>query len=88
MTGTVAGDAALSADIVSGTVGSLERVVPVALLVIFLIVALYLRALVAPFYLVLTSLLGVAASLGLTVWVLQVLLRGARRLSTSCSQSG
>ena len=70
----VAGDTALSADIVSGTINSLERVVPLALLVIFLIVALYLRALVASLYLVLTSLLGVAASLGITVWVLQVLL--------------
>ena len=73
-TATVAGDTALSADIVDGTVNSLERVVPVALFVIFVVVSLYLRALVAPLYLVLTSLLGVLASLGLTVWVLQVLL--------------
>jgi RND superfamily putative drug exporter len=71
-TGAVAGDTALSADIVNGTVTSLERVVPLALLLIFLVVALYLRALVAPFFLVLTSLLGVVASLGITVWVLQV----------------
>jgi RND superfamily putative drug exporter len=70
----VAGDTALSADIVNGTVSSLERVVPVVLLAVFVIIALYLRALVAPLYLVLTSLLGVAASLGLTVWVMQVLL--------------
>ena len=74
VTATVAGDTALSADIVNGTVDSLERVIPVVLLAIFLIVSLYLRALVAPLYLVLTSLLGVAASLGLTVWVLQVAL--------------
>jgi putative drug exporter of the RND superfamily len=71
---TVAGDTALSADIVDGTINSLERVVPVVLLLVFLIIAVYLRALVAPLYLVLTSLLGVAASLGVTVWVLQVLL--------------
>ncbi|HEY1524188.1 MAG TPA: MMPL family transporter [Solirubrobacteraceae bacterium] len=70
----VAGDTALSADIVGGTIDSLERVIPVVLLAIFVIIALYLRALVAPLYLVLTSLLGVAASLGLTVWVLQVAL--------------
>jgi putative drug exporter of the RND superfamily len=74
VTATVAGDTALSADIVDGTVSSLERVIPVVLLAIFLIIALYLRALVAPLYLVLTSLLGVVASLGLTVWVLQVAL--------------
>jgi putative drug exporter of the RND superfamily len=74
VTASVAGDTALSADIVGGTVDSLERVIPVVLLAIFVIIALYLRALVASLYLVLTSLLGVAASLGLTVWVLQVAL--------------
>ncbi|MFL5822378.1 MAG: MMPL family transporter [Solirubrobacteraceae bacterium] len=68
---TVAGDTALSADIVDGTFTSLERVIPIVLLALFLIVALFLRALVAPAYLVLTSLLGVAASLGITVYVLQ-----------------
>lgn len=73
-TATVAGDTALSADIVNGTVDSLERVIPVVLLAIFVVIALYLRALVAPLYLILTSLLGVVASLGLTVWVVQELL--------------
>jgi RND superfamily putative drug exporter len=71
---TVAGDTALSADIVNGTIDSLKRVIPAVLLAVFLVVALFLRALVAPLYLVLTSLLGVVASLGLTVYVLQVLL--------------
>lgn len=70
----VAGDTALSADIVQGTVDSLGRVVPAVLAAVFLVVALFLRALVAPLYLVLTSLLGVVASLGLTVYVLQVFL--------------
>ncbi|HZU61040.1 MAG TPA: MMPL family transporter, partial [Solirubrobacteraceae bacterium] len=74
VTATVAGDTALSADVVRGTIDSLRRVIPAVLLAVFLVVALFLRALVAPFYLVLTSLLGVAASLGLTVWVLQVAL--------------
>jgi RND superfamily putative drug exporter len=74
VTATVAGDTALSADIVNGTVDSLKRVIPAVLLAVFLVVALFLRALVAPFYLVLTSLLGVVASLGLTVYVLQDLL--------------
>lgn len=69
--GAVAGDTALSADIVNGTVTSLKRVIPAVLLAVFLVVALFLRALVAPVYLVLTSLLAVAASLGLTVYVLQ-----------------
>lgn len=70
----VGGDSAISADIVDGTVTSLERVVPTVLLVVFVVIALYLRALVAPLYLVATSLLGVGASLGLTAWVLQDLL--------------
>ena len=70
-TALVGGDTAISADIVGGTISSLERVIPIALVAVFLVVALYLRALIAPIYLVLTSLLGVAASLGLTTWVLQ-----------------
>jgi RND superfamily putative drug exporter len=49
----------------------LERVIPIALAAVFLVMAIYLRALVAPVLMALTSLLGVAASLGLTVWVLQ-----------------
>ena len=67
----VGGDTAISADIVNGTISSLERVIPIALAAIFLVVALYLRALVAPVYLLVTSVLGVGASLGLTAWVLQ-----------------
>jgi putative drug exporter of the RND superfamily len=73
-TALVGGDTAISADIVGGTISSLERVIPIALAAIFLVIALYLRALVAPLYLLLTSLLGVGASLGLTAWVLQDLL--------------
>ncbi len=71
VTALVGGDTSISADIVGGTITSLERVIPIALAAVFLVIALYLRALVAPLYLVLTSLLGVAASLGLTTWVLQ-----------------
>lgn len=70
-TALVGGDTAISADIVNGTINSLERVIPIALAAIFLVIALYLRAIVAPLYLLLTSLLGVGASLGLTAWVLQ-----------------
>jgi putative drug exporter of the RND superfamily len=69
----VAGDTALSADLVDDTLGDLARVAPTMLLAVFVIVAIYLRALVAPVYLVLTSLLAVFASLGLTVYVLQML---------------
>jgi RND superfamily putative drug exporter len=70
----VGGDTAVSADIVSGTVTSLERVIPAVLGLVFLVVALYLRALVASAYLLLTSVLAVLAAFGLTVYVLQTLL--------------
>lgn len=72
--GAVTGDTAISADIVSGTITSLARMVPATLVAIFIVVAIFLRALLAPAYLVITSLLAVAAALGLAVYVLQQLL--------------
>ena len=76
----IAGDTALSADTVDDTLHDLGRVAPAALAAIFVVMALFLRALVAPAYLVLTSVLAALASLGLTVYVLQMLL-GAGQLS-------
>ena len=70
----IAGDTALSADTVDDTVQDLGRVTPAALAAIFVVIALFLRALVAPAYLVLTSALAALASLGLTVYVIQLLL--------------
>jgi len=70
----IAGDTALSADTVDDTVQDLGRVTPAALVAIFVVIALFLRALVAPAYLVLTSALAALASLGLTVYVIQLLL--------------
>ncbi|HZU40016.1 MAG TPA: MMPL family transporter [Solirubrobacteraceae bacterium] len=69
--GLVAGDTALSSDIVDATLSDLERVVPTILVAIFVVIALFLRALVAPAYLVLTSVLAAAAALGLTTYVMQ-----------------
>ncbi|MGH2857270.1 MAG: MMPL family transporter [Solirubrobacteraceae bacterium] len=69
--GLIAGDTALSADIVDATIGDLERVVPVMLGAIFIVIAIFLRALVAPIYLVLTSVLAAAAALGLTAYAMQ-----------------
>jgi putative drug exporter of the RND superfamily len=76
----IAGDTALSADTVDDTLHDLGRVAPAALVAIFVVMALFLRALVAPAYLVLTSVLAALASLGLTVYVLQMLL-GAGQLT-------
>lgn len=73
---SLAGDTALSAETVRKSEQDLARVMPAAVLVVFLILAVFLRALVAPVYLVLTSLLALAASLGLTVYVFQFLLDG------------
>ena len=72
--GSIAGDTAISAETVEKSQSDLARVVPAATLVVFIILAAFLRALVAPIYLVLTSLLALAASLGLTVYVFQDLL--------------
>lgn len=72
--GQVAGDTALSADIVHSTLTSLARVIPTMLVAIFVVIAIFLRALVAPLYLVLTSVLATAAALGLTTYVAQDLL--------------
>lgn len=72
--GVVGGDSALSAEIVDSTLSDLGRVAPVMLMAIFLILALYLRALVAPAYLVVTSVLAVLSALGVTVYAMQELL--------------
>ena len=67
----VAGDTALSADTVDATISDLGRVTPAVLGLIFLVMALFLGAVVAPAFLVLTGLLAALASLGLTVYVMQ-----------------
>jgi putative drug exporter of the RND superfamily len=68
-----AGDTALVAETIDRTIEDLRRIGPAATLTVFLILAAFLRALVAPLYLVAASALAVAAALGLTVWVLQEL---------------
>jgi len=70
----LAGDTPLAADTVSETQDDLKRILPLAALAVFLVLAIFLRALVAPLYLVAASLLALGASLGLTVLVFQELL--------------
>ncbi len=67
----VAGDTALSAESVTKTAGDLKRVAPAAILVVLLVLAIFLRALVAPLYLVASSVLALTASLGLTAYLFQ-----------------
>ena len=68
---TVAGDTAIAAEVVNGTSGDLGRIGPLVAVLIVAIMAVFLRALVAPLYMLLASALGLAAALGLTVYVFQ-----------------
>ncbi|HEX7298424.1 MAG TPA: MMPL family transporter [Solirubrobacteraceae bacterium] len=77
LTGTRAlygGETALADDTVSGVLDDLARVAVVVVLVNLVLLALFMRALVAPLYLVAASVLGLLASLGLTTLVFQKLL--------------
>ena len=69
-----AGDTALSEGVVGETTDDLLRITLAALSVNLLMLVLFLRALIAPLYLLASSVLAVCASLGLTVLVFQDLL--------------
>ncbi|MGI8721984.1 MAG: MMPL family transporter, partial [Geodermatophilaceae bacterium] len=69
-----AGDTAISAEIVDGTQDDLGRISIAALAVNLLLLILFLRALVAPLYLLACSVLALAASLGLTTFFFQTVL--------------
>lgn len=70
----VGGDTALTADTASAIHEDLIRVAPIVLAVIFAMVALMLRALVAPLYLLAAGVLSVAAAIGLTAYFFQGML--------------
>jgi RND superfamily putative drug exporter len=65
------GETALGDDTVSRVLDDLARVAAVVVLVNVVLLALFMRALVAPLYLVAASVLGLLASLGLTTFVFQ-----------------
>jgi RND superfamily putative drug exporter len=69
-----AGDTALVAETAADTLDDLTRVAPAALLVIHQILVAFLRALVAPLYLLASSTLAVLASLGITTYFFQDIL--------------
>ena len=71
---SVAGDTALADDTISEMRSDLVRVAIAVLVVNLVLLALFLRALVAPVLLVLASVLSVAAAMGITVWVFQTFL--------------
>ncbi len=68
---SLAGDSALATATVNATSGELLRVGIVAALVNLVLLAVFLRALVAPLYLLAASALSVAASLGLATYLFQ-----------------
>ena len=70
-TATIGGDTAISEETVTKSGEDLNRIAPAVLLTAFLLLALLLRALIAPLYLLAASVLGLAASLGLTVIIVQ-----------------
>ena len=70
----LSGETALGGDTVDAVVGDLWRIALAALLLNLLFLVLFMRALVAPLYLLAASVLGYAAGLGLTVLVFQGLL--------------
>lgn len=70
----IGGDTALSEELVSGTVSDLARVAPAAMLAVLLVLMVFLRALVAPLYLLASSALAVGAGLGLATYFFQDLL--------------
>jgi putative drug exporter of the RND superfamily len=69
----VAGDSSSLYDVRSASQGDLLRLVPVAVLVIGLLLALLLRSAIAPLYLVVSVALSYLASLGVSVIVFQML---------------
>ncbi len=69
-----AGDTAIAAEIVAATQDDLGRISFAALAVNLLLLILFLRALVAPLYLLACSVLALAASLGLTTFFFQTVL--------------
>jgi RND superfamily putative drug exporter len=70
----IAGDTALAGNIVEDTTDDLLRIALAALIANLLMLVLFLRAFVAPLYLLASSLLALAATLGATVYVFQDLL--------------
>ncbi len=66
-----AGDTALAAGIITETRADLGRIALAALVVNLLLLVIFLRALVAPLYLLASSVLALTGALGLTTWLFQ-----------------
>ncbi len=68
------GDSALARDTVDMTVSDLQRIALAALLVNLVILVVFLRSLVAPLFLLVSSIVALGATIGLTTYLFQGLL--------------
>jgi RND superfamily putative drug exporter len=66
---SLGGDTALAEGLVASTEADLYRIAIAGIVVNLLLLVLFLRALVAPLFLLASSVLALTASLGLTVWL-------------------
>ncbi len=67
----IGGETAAVAEAVTATTASLGQLALLMLAITFVLLALFLRALLAPLYLLAASVLALLATLGVTVWIFQ-----------------
>ncbi|MGE5291299.1 MAG: MMPL family transporter [Micromonosporaceae bacterium] len=70
----VGGETAVTAETIDSTLANLGRIALAILLVTLVLLAVFLRALLAPVYLLAASVLALLAALGVTVWIFQGIL--------------
>lgn len=70
----VGGESALTAESIDATTADMKRIAVAVLVVTLLLLAIFLRAALAPVYLLAASVLALLAALGVTVWIFQGLL--------------
>jgi len=70
----VGGETALTAEAIDATTADMGRIALAVLLVTLVLLALFLRALLAPVYLLAASVLALLAALGVTIWIFQQVL--------------
>ncbi len=68
----VGGETAVIGEAITSTVATLGQIALVILLVTLVLLGIFLRAVLAPFYLLAASVLALLATLGVTVWIFQV----------------
>ena len=68
----VGGETAVIGEAITSTFATLGQIALVILLVTLVLLGIFLRAVLAPFYLLAASVLALLATLGVTVWIFQV----------------